>query len=93
MWGFLTVVIPGSLVGRLMVRDNDQEETLNSILSYTITSLSPASASGAFAIDGTSGTIHALRLLRRREQAVYNLNVRVSDPGSILYESTPVGWI
>uniref|UniRef100_A0A3Q0RWA7 Cadherin 17, LI cadherin (liver-intestine) n=1 Tax=Amphilophus citrinellus TaxID=61819 RepID=A0A3Q0RWA7_AMPCI len=70
----------GSLVGRLMVHDSDQEETLNSILTYTIISQSPTIASDTFSIDEASGTIRALRLLRRREQAVYNLNVRVSDP-------------
>ncbi|KAM6909589.1 cadherin-17 [Xenentodon cancila] len=68
----------GSLVGQLLARDDDMEGTLNSQLTYTIESLSPPTTTQTFSIDET-GRIQALRLLRRNDQAVYNLSVRVSD--------------
>ncbi|XP_061572767.1 cadherin-17 [Cololabis saira] len=67
----------GSEVGHLLAHDNDMEGTLNSQLTYAIESQSSPTTQ-AFSIDDT-GTIQALRLFRRKEQAVYNLNVRVSD--------------
>ncbi|XP_005472796.1 cadherin-17 isoform X1 [Oreochromis niloticus] len=69
----------GGLVGELLAHDRDKEGTLNSILTYTILSQNPPTASETFSIDDASGTIRTLRLLRRREHAVYNLNVQVSD--------------
>ncbi|XP_068995515.1 cadherin-17 [Embiotoca jacksoni] len=69
----------GSLVGQMLAGDNDEPGTLNALLNYTIVSQSPPTESNAFSIDGTSGRIQALQILRRREQQVYNLNVRVSD--------------
>ncbi|MEQ2275789.1 hypothetical protein XENORESO_008915 [Xenotaenia resolanae] len=69
----------GSIVGELKVYDADKEGTLNSQLTYTIISQDPSNVQDSFSIDETSGTIQALRLLQRREQKVYNLDVRVSD--------------
>ncbi|KAM4735247.1 cadherin-17 [Anableps anableps] len=69
----------GSSVGQLMVHDADQEGTLNSKLIYTIISQDPSNLPDSFSIDETSGEIKSLRLLQRREQKVYNLDVRVSD--------------
>ncbi|XP_041845193.1 cadherin-17 [Melanotaenia boesemani] len=69
----------GSEVGTLLAHDSDEEGTLNSQLAYTIVSLNPPTASNTFSIDEASGRIQALRVLRRKEQRVYNLDVRVSD--------------
>ncbi|XP_072250425.1 cadherin-17 [Leuresthes tenuis] len=69
----------GSEVGQLLAHDDDKEGTLNSQLTYTIVSQSPPAASGSFSIDEASGRIQTLRLLRRKEQQIYNLNVKVSD--------------
>ncbi|XP_035492473.1 cadherin-17 isoform X2 [Scophthalmus maximus] len=69
----------GSFVGQLLAHDDDQTETLNSLLTYTILPEDPT-APDVFSIDAASGRIQALRLLQRREQQVYRLNVRVSDP-------------
>ncbi|KAM4580822.1 cadherin-17 [Odontesthes bonariensis] len=69
----------GSAVGQLLVHDDDKEGTLNSQLTYTIVSQSPPAASNAFSIDEASGRIQALRMFRRKEQQVYNLEVKVSD--------------
>ncbi|XP_024654805.2 cadherin-17 [Maylandia zebra] len=69
----------GGLVGELLAHDSDKEGTLNSVLTYTILSQNPPTASKTFSIDESSGAIRTLHLLRRRENAVYNLNVRVSD--------------
>lgn len=73
---------PGSLVGNLIAHDADEEETLNSQLTYSIVSLDPVTAKDTFLIDATSGRIQALRSLQRKDQQVYNLNVNVSDPGN-----------
>uniref|UniRef100_A0AAQ5ZX31 Cadherin domain-containing protein n=1 Tax=Amphiprion ocellaris TaxID=80972 RepID=A0AAQ5ZX31_AMPOC len=68
----------GSLVGQLLVHDDDKEGTLNSQLSYEIMFQFPATEN-TFLIDGTNGKIQALRSLRRKEQPTYSLDVRVSD--------------
>ncbi len=78
----LVLVVPGSLVGQLLAHDDDEEGTLNAQLTYTIVSQNPPTSSNAFAIDAASGRIQALRSLQRKKQQVYNLNVRVSDPGN-----------
>ncbi|KAM4568312.1 cadherin-17 isoform 1-T3 [Fundulus diaphanus] len=67
----------GSLVGQLKAHDSDKEGTRNSQLTYTIISENPIIHS--FSIDESSGRIQALRLLQRKQEKVYNLNVRVSD--------------
>ncbi|XP_062278507.1 cadherin-17 [Scomber scombrus] len=69
----------GSLVNKLVAHDDDQEGTVNSLLMYAIESQEPSSTPTAFSIDAASGEIKTLRLLRRRDQQVYNLNVRVND--------------
>ncbi|XP_047455537.1 cadherin-17 isoform X2 [Mugil cephalus] len=68
----------GSRIGQLLAHDADEEGTLHSKLTYTIESETPALASKTFSIDDT-GLIQSLRLLRRKEQQVYNLVVKVSD--------------
>ncbi|XP_075965601.1 cadherin-17 [Anarhichas minor] len=70
----------GSLIGQLLAHDDDQEGTLNTQLTYTIVSQNPPTSPNAFSIDTVSGTIQALRSLQRRDQQVYNLIVRVTDP-------------
>ncbi|XP_059196213.1 cadherin-17 isoform X2 [Centropristis striata] len=70
----------GSLIGQLMAHDDDEEGTLNAALTYAIESLNPPSAASAFSIDAASGRIQALRSLQRKDQQMYNLNIRVSDP-------------
>ncbi|XP_068426574.1 cadherin-17 [Clinocottus analis] len=69
----------GSLIGQLLAHDADQAGTLNSQLTYAIVSQEPPTATSTFSIDAASGNIQALRLLQRRDQQVYNLNVRVTD--------------
>ncbi|XP_071326262.1 cadherin-17 [Trachinotus anak] len=69
----------GSLVGDLRVHDNDDSETQNAQMTYTIISQTPPTTP-VFSIDSASGRIQALRSLQRKEQQVYHLNVRVSDP-------------
>ncbi|XP_068179858.1 cadherin-17 [Antennarius striatus] len=68
----------GSIVGQLLAHDADEEGTLNAQLTYTIMNLE--AVSNAFSIDAASGRIQALRSLQRKDQQVYNLYVRVSDP-------------
>ncbi|XP_008302566.1 cadherin-17-like [Stegastes partitus] len=68
----------GALVGQLEVHDNDKEGTLNSQLSYEIVSQSPPDEN-TFLIDGHDGRIQALRVLQRKHQQIYSLNVRVTD--------------
>ncbi|XP_039974065.1 cadherin-17 [Xiphias gladius] len=70
----------GSLVGQLLAHDDDEQGTLNAQLTYTILSQNPPTTPNVFSIDAASGRIQALRLLQRKEQQVYHLNVRVSDP-------------
>ncbi|KAK5862334.1 hypothetical protein PBY51_017742 [Eleginops maclovinus] len=70
----------GSLIGLLLVHDDDQVGTLNSYLTYTILSENPTTSTNAFSIDAASGTIQALRPLQRKNNNVYYLNVKVSDP-------------
>lgn len=76
------LVVPGSLIGHLLAHDDDKEGTLNSQLTYTIVSQTPTTESNTFFIDESNGDIKALRVLRRNEHQVYNLQVRVSDSGN-----------
>ncbi|KAM7420743.1 hypothetical protein PAMA_015121 [Pampus argenteus] len=69
----------GSLIGQVLAHDNDEPDTMNSLLSYTIVSQTPSSPV-VFSIDAASGQIRTLRLLRRKDHQKYNLNVRASDP-------------
>lgn len=71
----------GSVVGQLLVYDADEEGTLNSQLTYNITMQHPDTSPKAFSIDAASGDIQALRILQRKEQKLYDLTVRVNDPG------------
>ncbi|XP_054904062.1 cadherin-17 [Poeciliopsis prolifica] len=69
----------GSEVGQLLARDDDQPGTINSLLTYSITSQDPSSSPASFSIDQTNGKIQTMRLLQRKEQNIYNLEVKVSD--------------
>ncbi|KAM3613653.1 uncharacterized protein V6R79_002931 [Siganus canaliculatus] len=68
----------GSLVGDLLAHDNDEEETLNSLLSYSILSQG-SDEHTEFSIDESSGQIRTLSVLRRKEHPVFNFDVKVSD--------------
>ncbi|XP_045901580.1 cadherin-17 [Micropterus dolomieu] len=70
----------GSLIGKLLAHDNDEEGTLNAHLIYSILSQNPPTTPSVFTIDAASGRIQALRSLQRKVQQVYTLNVRVNDP-------------
>ncbi|CAJ1062189.1 cadherin-17 [Xyrichtys novacula] len=70
----------GSLIGQLLAHDDDEPGTLNSQLTYTIISQDPPTDPDTFLIDAASGRIQALRPLQRKDQQVFNLNVRVNDP-------------
>lgn len=76
------LVVPGSLVGLLLARDDDQAGTLNSQLTYAIVSQDPLNSANVFSIDAASGRIQVLRPLQRRDQQTFNLNVRVNDAGN-----------
>lgn len=69
----------GSLIGELVAHDYDEPGTLNSQLTYTIVSQDPPTEPNAFSIDAASGRIQSLRQLQRRDQKIYNLNVKVND--------------
>ncbi|KAK2844546.1 hypothetical protein Q5P01_011205 [Channa striata] len=69
----------GSPIGQLLAYDDDEEGTLNSLLTYSILSQEPPTTPNAFSIDA-SGKIQSLRLLQRKDHKIYNLNVRVNDP-------------
>ncbi|XP_043973337.1 cadherin-17 [Gambusia affinis] len=69
----------GSEVGQLVAHDIDQPGTINSLLTYTIVSEGPSSSQSSFYIDQSNGRIQALRLLQRKEQNIYNLDIKVSD--------------
>lgn len=84
----LFLVLPGSLIGLLLAHDDDQAGTINSFLTYTILSQIPGTSPNAFSIDAASGRIQALRPLQRKNHHVYNLNVRVNDPGNKLCHVT-----
>nr|XP_054597154.1 cadherin-17 [Nothobranchius furzeri] len=71
----------GSLVGQLLARDDDQEGTMNSQLTFAFEPQTASTASSSFVIDEASGRIQSLRFLRRKEQQVYTFSVRVSDSG------------
>ncbi|XP_062255425.1 cadherin-17 [Platichthys flesus] len=71
----------GSLIGQLMAHDDDQPGTMNSHLTYTLLLEDPSTPNKVFSIDAASGRIQALSMLQRKEQKVYMLDVRVSDPG------------
>uniref|UniRef100_A0A7N8XZ06 Cadherin 17, LI cadherin (liver-intestine) n=1 Tax=Mastacembelus armatus TaxID=205130 RepID=A0A7N8XZ06_9TELE len=75
----------GNLVGQLLANDDDEAGTLNAQLTYTIMSQNPPTTPNAFSIDAASGRIQALRSLRRKDQEVFNLTVRVNDPGNTTY--------
>lgn len=66
----------------MVAHDADQEGTLNSQLTYSIQSQIPPSEAPTFSIDTASGTIQSLRSLQRKEQQMYNLMVKVSDPSN-----------
>lgn len=74
-------------MGQLLAHDGDKEGTLNAQLAYTIVSQTPSTEYNTFSIDEFSGSIKALRALRRKEHQVYNLNVRVSDSGDTQMET------
>lgn len=78
----LILVVSGSEIGLLVAFDDDEPGTLNSHLTYTILSQDPPSESPTFSIDAASGKIQALRMLQRKDQQVYHLNVEVNDPGN-----------
>lgn len=79
---YTLVLFPGSLVGQMLVHDADEEGTLNAQLTYSLTSQNPDTTPKAFSIDAVSGRLQALRSLQRKEQKLYHLTVRVSDPGN-----------
>ncbi|XP_072548127.1 cadherin-17 [Salminus brasiliensis] len=71
----------GSHVGDLLVHDADEENTLNSLLSYKLLSQSPTNpADGMFSIDGTRGKIQvAKHNFRRKDVPEYQLKIGVTD--------------
>ncbi|XP_034553892.1 cadherin-17 [Notolabrus celidotus] len=70
----------GSLIGQLLAHDDDEPGTMNSQLIYTILSQDPPTEPNVFSIDAASGKIQALRMLQRKDQQIFKLNVRVNDP-------------
>uniref|UniRef100_H3DLZ2 Cadherin 17, LI cadherin (liver-intestine) n=1 Tax=Tetraodon nigroviridis TaxID=99883 RepID=H3DLZ2_TETNG len=70
----------GSVVGQLLVYDADEEQTLNSQLTYAIVRQLPDPRRRPFSIDAASGEIQVLRVLQRKELKLYELTVNASDP-------------
>ncbi|KAI4883631.1 hypothetical protein NFI96_012928, partial [Prochilodus magdalenae] len=69
--------VAGGHVGDLLAHDMDQEDTLNSLLSYKLISQSPAQM---FSIDETQGKISVLKSgFRRKDVPQYVLKIGVTD--------------
>ncbi|XP_062322072.1 cadherin-17 [Osmerus eperlanus] len=73
--------LPGSPLGQLQVSDADEENTVNSLLSYTLLIQAPETSSPMFSIDDITGRVQSRQLLKRRDATEYRLTVRVHDPG------------
>ncbi|XP_017579340.2 cadherin-17 [Pygocentrus nattereri] len=73
--------IVGSHIGDLLVLDADEENTLNSLLSYRLLSQNPANPSeGMFSIDEAQGKIQvAKHNFRRKDVPEYQLTIGVTD--------------
>ncbi|XP_036414174.1 cadherin-17 [Colossoma macropomum] len=71
----------GNHIGDLLVLDADEENTLNSLLSYKLLSQNPANPSeGMFSIDEARGRIQvAKHNFRRKDVPEYQLKVGVTD--------------
>lgn len=83
----------GSHVGDLLVHDADEENTLNSLLNYTLLSQSPASPSERmFSIDGSQGKIQVVNHnFRRKDVPQYQLKIGVTDGGEVVPISRCIG--
>ncbi|XP_067304705.1 cadherin-17 [Pseudorasbora parva] len=71
----------GNLIGILQAHDSDKENTLNSLLTYTLLSQKPTKPSEKmFTIDQTNGEITvANQNFRRKEVSQYELTFNVTD--------------
>lgn len=83
---FFFVEYLGSHVGDLLVHDADQENTLNSLLTYKLLSQSPTNPSdGMFSIDQIHGRIQvAKHNFRRKDVPQYQLKISVTDKGEVI---------
>ncbi|KAG5271851.1 hypothetical protein AALO_G00184830 [Alosa alosa] len=71
----------GSVVGRLLAHDADDENTLNALLTYTLLSQTPATA--MFSLDGFTGDIKVAKAgFRRSVTPEYTLTLSLSDGGT-----------
>ncbi|KAJ8353883.1 hypothetical protein SKAU_G00214500 [Synaphobranchus kaupii] len=73
----------GSQIGVLGAYDLDEENSVNSLLSYQLLAQEPITSSGPiFTVDGLSGNIQIANTLpKRNEIPEYHLTVKVSDQG------------
>ncbi|KAJ8288410.1 hypothetical protein COCON_G00010690 [Conger conger] len=73
----------GSQIGAIGGYDLDEENSVNSLLSYQLLTHEPTSSSGpVFRVDGLSGNIQVASILpKRTEIPEYHLTVQVSDQG------------
>lgn len=80
----------GSLIGVLPAHDSDEENTLNSLLTYTLLSQTPTDPSEKmFTIDQVNGEIKvANQNFQRKIVSQYELTFRVTDQGKCKLNST-----
>ncbi|KAG9339392.1 hypothetical protein JZ751_023785, partial [Albula glossodonta] len=72
----------GSQVGVLGVHDIDEENSLNSLLSYQLLSHQPDISGHMFTVEPISGRIQVAKTpLKRKEVPEFHLTVKVSDKG------------
>lgn len=73
----------GNAIGVLPVHDSDEENTLNSLLTYTLLSQTPTHPSEKmFTIDQVNGEIKvAQQNFERNKVSQYELTFNVTDPG------------
>lgn len=82
----------GSQIGDLLVHDADEENTINSLLTYKLLSQTPSSPSeGMFSIDQIHGRIQvAKHNFRRKDVPQYHLKISVTDGGKVIVLSPVV---
>lgn len=74
----------GNLIGVLPAHDSDEENSLNSLLTYTLLSQTPTKPSDKmFIIDQVNGEIKvANKNFQRKEVSQYELIFNVTDQGT-----------
>jgi len=79
----MTCMSLGNTIGVLLAHDSDEENTLNSLLTYSLLSQTPTHPNeNMFTIDQVNGEIKvANQNFQRKEVSQYELTFTVSDQG------------